>query len=376
MTAISNEWIIESCCGAIEVKSGHAWVIFGHSAQGESSLDEQIYPTYKVAVLASVLAEQGVATNELLEGTGIDPASIHSSATRISRRQLVATYRNAVRLSTSKGVGLEAGERLRLSEYGMYGYALVSSANLKEALELSIKYHQLATPTVRMSLEIDDDDTVASFVMEDVLELEELIPFNLELQFSLVLSLFKDMVGEEFSFQEIRATYRDPGYSAEYATLFGCPILFEQSRNELRFDEWWLGKNLVHSNPITAEHTREVCRQILLEMKSREGVASKVNELLSADIRANSDIETVAKHLNMTSRTLRRKLSAQGTSFQELLCDVRTQFAIAYLKETGISIDDIADRLGFSDAANFRHAFKRWTGHSPGHFRRGRAAAG
>lgn len=332
-------------------------------------MDEPIYPTYKVAVLGSVLAGNGISIESLLDGTGIDPDAIHSSATRISRRQLVSTYKNAARLSPIAGVGLAAGQRLHVSEYGMYGYALISSANLQEALALSIKYHQLATPTVTMTLSIDDDDTLASFGMHDVLNMDDLIPFNLELQFSLVLSLFRDMVGEDFKFKAIRATYADPGYTEKYRELFECPVYFEQPKNELIFDEWWLAKPLVRSNPITAEHTREICRQILVEMKSQSGVAYEVNELLSQDLRANCDIESVARHLHMTARTLRRKLSNEGTSFQELLREVRTQIAIAYLRNTGISIEDIAFRLSFSDAANFRHAFKRWTGHSPGHYR-------
>jgi AraC-like DNA-binding protein len=326
-------------------------------------------------VLDSVLGEQGVGTADLLAGSGIDPDAIRSSATRISRRQLITTYCNAVRLSPTAGLGLIAGKRLHVTEYGMYGYALISSANLKEALELSIRYHELATPTVRMNLDIDDDDTTAIFGMTDVLQLEALIPFNLELQFSLVLSLFKDMVGDDFAFQEIRASYHDPGYRERYAEMFGCQVLFGQARNELRFDEWWLGRELVRSNPITAEHTREICRQILAGMKVQEGLASEVNELLTQDLRAYCDIESLAQRLHMTSRTLRRKLGNQGTSFQELLREVRTQLAIAYLRNTSISLDDIAYRLGFSDAANFRHAFKRWTGNSPGTYRGGRSRA-
>lgn len=336
---------------------------------GSFVLDEQIYPSYKIAALDSVLREQGIPTASLLEGTGIDATAIRSSTTRISRRQLTLTYRNAVRLSDDPALGLTGGERLHVTAYGMYGYALISSANLREALELSIRYHQLATPTVRMTLTIDDDDAVAIFGMEDALGIDELIRFNLELQFSLVLSLFRDMVGDDFAFQQIRATFPDPGHANRYADLFGCPVLFDQARNELRFDEWWLGRELVRSNPITAEHTREVCRQILSEMNAHEGFASEVRALITADVRAYSDVESIARSLHMTSRTLRRKLSNQGTSFQQLLREVRTQIAIAYLRDTSMSIDDIAERLGFSDAANFRHAFKRWTEHSPGHYR-------
>ena len=231
-------------------------------------MDAQIYPTYKLAVLIEELALSGIDAATLLDGTGIDPDSIHSSATRISRRQLITAYVNANRLCPQPGFGLRAGKRLRLSAYGMYGYALVSSADLREALEFSIRYHELATPTVRMSLQLDDDVGTAIFAMEDLLEVDSLTVFNLELQFSLVLSLFRDMVGETFGFDEIRATFPKPSHSDQYTTHFGCPVMFGQSDNELRFDEWWLGKPLIRANSITSEMLRETCDRILLDMKN------------------------------------------------------------------------------------------------------------
>ena len=81
------------------------------------------------------------------------------------------------------------------------------------------------------------------------------------------------------------------------------------------------------------------------------------------------DIETVAGELTITSRTLRRQLQAEGTTFRALLADVRCRLARDYLRTTGMSTEDVAAALGYSDAANFRHAFKRWTGEPPGRHR-------
>ena len=328
----------------------------------------KIYPTYKIAALDAELTALHVPTDVLLANTGLKAAEIHSPATRIAREQLIQAYRNALSASPVADIALRTGQRLRLSAYGMYGYALVASANLRDALEFSIRYHELATPTVRMSLRLADDENQAIFAMQDIIGDESIYRFNLELQFSLVQSLFRDMAGEDFCFSRINAAYPQPP-DCDYAPYLEAEIQFDAPANEMRFDEWWLTKPLLRANPITATMLQETCDQILHEMKSKMGFARQVRDILSADLRNASNIDAVAQRLDSTARTLRRRLNEEGTSFQQLLAEVRASFAIAFLRDTQMTVDDIAERLGFSDAANFRHAFKRWTGHTPSHYR-------
>lgn len=335
-----------------------------------SDVDEQIYPTYKLRVINSILQKQGISTADFLCGTGLEERDITSVTARISRRQVVTAYTNAMTLSPDSAIGLLSGRHIQMTDYGMYGYALISNACLRDALEFSIKYHQLATPTVRMSLYLDNNDTVAVFGMEDRLNVPDLHQFNLDFQFSLVFSLFKDMVGDEFLYKEIYADYPAPTHAARFVDVLGCPIFFDKPRNELRFDPKWLDTPLVRANPITAEMTREACDQILMEMSATAGLAHEVYGILTDNLRLFSDIESVARHLNLTSRTLRRKLAAQGTSFNKILTEIRKQVSTVYLRKTELSVCDVAERLGFSDSANFRHAFKRWTGKTPGAYRK------
>ncbi len=340
--------------------------------------DERIYPPYKIAALGRLLEEQGLTIEPLLAGTGLDGAEIARAATRISQRQLALAYRNALRVTRDPAIALEAGARMRVTTYGMYGYAMMSSANLAEALAFSIKYHEMATPTVRMAIEHDDDEATAMATAEDVLGDPEILAFNLELQLSLMLSLIRELVGDRFALSEVRASYPEPAHAERYTGHFRCPVRFDQPRDELRFDEWWLGVPLVRSNSITLEVTREICDRTLREMALGGGTARRVHEVVSGDLRRYCDIESVAAELAMASRTLRRRLADEGTTFQDLLREIRTQFAITYLRETEMKIEDIADRVGFSDAANFRHAFRRWTQKSPSEYRipRGRRPLG
>jgi AraC-like DNA-binding protein len=335
----------------------------------EIHLDELIYPTYKIAVLNQVLLKLGVPSGLLLEGTSLAPESILSNITRISRRQLIQIYHRLVAISPEPSIGLIAGQQLGMTNYGIYGYGMISSASLREALLFSIKYHKMATPTVSMSLH-DDHEDYASFRFDDMLHVESLYSFNIDMQLSLTFNLFKDMLGGHFRNISVCATFSEPAYVTLYQEILGCPVAFNQEHNEIRFNKVWLDIPLIRANSITAATARELCDQVLLKMCTHEGLAHRVYEAITEDIHRSSKIEVVAAQLYMSARTLRRKLTQQGTSYQQILIDVRRHLAIEFLSRTNFSAEQIAERLGFADAANFRHAFKRWTGKTTRDYRR------
>ena len=112
-----------------------------------------------------------------------------------------------------------------------------------------------------------------------------------------------------------------------------------------------------------------VCDELLSELKSRIGVAGEIRALLLRDITNPPTLAAIAKLLEVSDRSLRRQLRDQGISFRGLLDELRTQIALKYLRTTKLANEDIALALGFSDAANFRRAFRRWTNKSPSEIR-------
>jgi AraC-like DNA-binding protein len=114
---------------------------------------------------------------------------------------------------------------------------------------------------------------------------------------------------------------------------------------------------------------REMCEQVLSEVNRAGGLATDVRRILVEQPDRYPSIEAIAKKLSMHPRALRRKLEAEDTSYRELLAEVRTRLAIEYLRKTAMTNEEIANRLGYSDAANFRHAFIGWTGKSPSDYR-------
>lgn len=331
-------------------------------------LNDRINPPHKVAILVDLLAEEGVPAGQVLAGSGISGGAVLDPATRISVRQLLAVFRNALRLSRDPAIALRAGKRIRITHFGLYGYALLSSPTPMHAIDFALKYRALTAPAIGLSFERRRNTAVWSFA--DILGLdEELLRFVLEFQLATQLSLHRDVLGTSLEPLEILVTHAAPSHAGSYGELLGRTPRFGQAVSELRFDARWLDQKLAYGNPITAALAGETCDRLLAELRAQSGMAGQVWAILLEHPGRFPDMEDVSQRLNVTSRTLRRKLMAEGTSYQKLLSDVRRQLAIDYLQRTRMSVDDIAASLGFSDAANFRHAFKRWTRKQPSSFR-------
>ncbi len=103
-------------------------------------------------------------------------------------------------------------------------------------------------------------------------------------------------------------------------------------------------------------------------LKSLE-LLNDINHILTTSVGDHPDFDMMAGAFNLSGRTLRRKLADAGTSYQKLVDGFRSEYAVRCLQETKMTTDDIAETLGFSDAANFRHAFKKWVGISPAAYR-------
>jgi len=163
---------------------------------------------------------------------------------------------------------------------------------------------------------------------------------------------------------------RPDGDAKAYPAALGCKPVFDQPENKILFDAGWLDGTPLLGNEITYSHLAQLCDELLDELHLRAGVAGKVREILLVNLAQPTRFNQVARHLAMTPRTLRRKLLEEKTSYRALIDELRMHVAIKYLRDTRLTVDEIADSLGFSEAANFRHAFHRWTGRAPQNFRR------
>jgi AraC-like DNA-binding protein len=338
-----------------------------------TAIDGRTHTPWKIAAAVSTLAEYGVPASRVLQGTGLTEDALRDAATRSSLRQLLLVCSNALELAPDPALAFRIGARLRVSSYGMYGYALMCAPTLRHAYDVAMRYHLLAAPVVPIAWE-DSGPTTAwvlpgAFTYEDHDVSPALARFLLEMQAAIHVTLHQDVMGADCLPCRAQVIGAPPPHAGAYEASLRCPVEFGQPRNELHYDAAWLGRTPQLANPITAAALVQSCATLLAEAERATGVAGQVYKALMSNPGRFPDIETIAARMHTTARTLRRKLDSEGTSYQRLLADVRRSLAIDYLRGTSLSNEDIAEALGFSDGASFRHAFKRWTSRSPSDYR-------
>jgi AraC-like DNA-binding protein len=307
-------------------------------------LHEKVYAPLKILTLVQALSEHGVSGEAALAGSGLGVEQIRDADVRTSVQQLLTVGRNAVRLSPLPELGLVVGQRLHVTSFGLFGYALLSADTMRQGFEMAMRYRDLGAPVMPVSLSEGGATAIWHLPTFDEvapmgLSLEQ-YRFFLDMQFGLHVTLVKDVMGP-----------------------WCVPA-------EAHYPREWLDRAPHMANPITAAQMSETCERLMANISWQAGLTRRVYEEITRAPGRFPDAESVASSLCMTSRTLSRKLSAEGTSYSRLVASVRYAFALDYLRSTSLSIEDIAAALGFSDANSFRHAFKRWSGASPLEYRR------
>lgn len=333
--------------------------------------DEKIYPVVKLATIVDGLAAEGTSPTDALRGVQLSAPEMASPATRVSVNQIIECCRNASRLARDPYFAYHAGLRFHVSAYGALGFAILSSMNFRQTMRIAEKYHDLsATPLCDISLKEQGDR--ATWFISPIAHPSidaSLYKFLVEMQFGIHVSLHRDVMGPSFAARQLHVTYAAPGDAQTYAETFGCEVHFGQPQNKFVFDAAWLDREPKVGNEITNAIALRLCDQLMEEVRLRVGLVGKVREILLVNLMRPTGLEAAAKHLNMTARTLRRKLAEENTSFHTLVDELRMQVAIKYLRDTDLTIEEITYALGFKDAANFRRAFRRWTNHGPLEFR-------
>jgi len=336
------------------------------------NLVQRVHTAQRIAAVVETLGEEGVAPSRALAGTGLKTADLRAPDTRVSYKQVETAFRNAIRLSNDPAIALRAGRRMHVMAYGMYGYALLSSPTLAQGIDFTAKYGRVLGMVA--DVVFSRTETQAIFSLEALLSRnprDDIYRFALEFAFATCQTLSKDIYGRPFKFSALRASYPAPPHARLYRRIFECPIQFEQRANELQFDVSWIDRPVADMHPNAHAMAGELCEQFLEDSDQGGGIAADIRRILVERPGRFPNIETIAAELSLHPRALRRRLEAEGTSYRDLLADVRMKLAIEYLRTTQMTNDEIAARLDYSDAANFRHAFSRWTGKSPSEYRGG-----
>jgi AraC-like DNA-binding protein len=322
---------------------------------------------YYLSTMINLLQEQGVNEHQLLRDTGVEPGTTRQAFT-LSASQMDAVCSNALALSGDTQFGLRVGSRINISSEGIFGYALMTSATVGDALKLLIRYSRAIMPSVHIEVQqhAGEVDIVASTVHLP----SALARFYCDALYAAIVHSGSLLIGDNSVATRLELNYPEPPDSELHHKLFGPVIRFNAQRCAMSFDERSLGIAISTANPVAQEIFRRECDR-LSELDRRRGrVSERVQQLL---LQAGSEFPTcaqVATQLHMSESTLQRRLAAEGCRYQQLLDEVRYRLANEYLSGTTLPVAEIANLLGFSDVTNFRRTFRRWSGARPSDVRR------
>jgi AraC-like DNA-binding protein len=280
-----------------------------------------------------------------------------SEATRLLERAKLLTKEEAV--------GFFLGMRMRVPAHGYLGFAAMTAPTARHALELAVRYAPTRTTALKVELAIEERE--ATLYIDELVDLGSVRD---TLLVALTVGLWR--IGEALTGQKLRGSadfaFPEPSYSARLAAE-SLPVRFKQPRNAIHFDVSVLELPLVNAHPSALRLAQEQCERAL-EQVDGEDLVQRVRSVAANPEGGFRNLDEVALKLGASSRTLKRKLKAEGTAFSEVLDGLQSEQACALLKQEHLSIDEVAERVGYSDVSNFTRAFKRWTDLTPAAYRK------
>jgi AraC-like DNA-binding protein len=321
-------------------------------------------------VHAEMLA-RGISTPDLLAGTELSEADLADPYKQISDAQARMYCRNAVKLADTDGLGLEIGSMSSLSDLGPQGISQLTAQSIREAVVGAKANYAVHHLLVDWDLDISEQcvyHRVSSREPDERLRI-----FLIERALATLQSHTEQLTGSHITPLRLLLDYKAPAYAQRYKEVFRCPVSFGQDRIELFYCaevmDFDLDAQLDTYDPLVRDVLVTLRDSLREKLASKGDILSDVRMALRRTHGEFPGLEAVADGLAMSSRTLRRKLGEHNTTFQSLLDEERRRVAEDYLLNTSLSIQQIADKCGFSDPQNFSQAFRRWSGVSPTEYR-------
>jgi len=313
--------------------------------------------------------EQGCDRRALLAGTSLDDDGIAGIGARVSDRDFSILVSNALRLTGDPALGLNLGLRLNLSAHAVLGQAFMTCRDLRQVMELFLKYYHLLAPALHIEFEIVDDACVLS-TTGGVADIP--LEFGYELMYGAMLNTLRGLLNRQDLQLHIEAPYPEPAHARRYYEVLGSDVKFDCVQGRISFPSSLLDTPLPSSNPALRTLYENECARLLADLEEADSVAERTLQLLRKLEGQYPQMPQLAKMLNLSPRTYRRRLDSEHQSYQGLLDKVRAEHATRYLQNTRLPLSTIAYLIGFNDASNFRRAYLKWTGRSPRDVRHGR----
>lgn len=323
-----------------------------------------------VSMILEFAGMLGLPTATLLNDLSIDATQLSDTDFRVSARQYDDLFGRIADLTGFDNFGLRCGQLIRPGHYGVVGYVVMNCHTFGEVLRQSERYQRIIGDVGR-SVARQAGDTIELRWIPNITPVH---PQMVEQHITAIVSYSWWITQVRHPPLGVYFSHAAPISSAEHERFFGCPVHFSQAFDGLIFPLAYTDIPIPQPDPGMRELMTQHAEKLLSQLSERNAFLDKIKAHLALRMaEATPSLESVAQHLSLHPRTLQRKLQDEGWTFKQLLDETRKEAAIHYIHDASVALPEIAFMLGFAEQAVFQRAFKRWTGRTPGRFRKERA---
>lgn len=341
-------------------------------------MNTDIVPTRFAKSLLNLVIERDYDYSGMLKVSGIEFDPIDTQRdnyqSTISAMQYTRLSRQILSFLQDETFGLSFGRGVTPGAFRMMCYCILGCENLGKAIHRACDFYRTFFESdAQLMMEIESGQVVVGYAgMPDSAsrQVEATDAYGL----SMWHRFFCWLTGRSIALDEIHFKGSEPAIEKQdkYRELFQCSVVFAQARDEMVFDAKLLSSPLVHTEQSLKDFLRTAPYQLMVinTESTASSLINRVRALIGHDFSQGfPSFEKITQSLNMSAPTLRRRLKAEGTTFQQLKDGCRRDASMAYLSNPDLSINAVAALMGFTDPSAFHRSFKKWTGMTPGDYR-------
>jgi AraC-like DNA-binding protein len=313
------------------------------------------------------LIDWGVTEERIFAVSNLKKGHLENPDDRISVEEYIGLGRMLPELTQLPEIGLILGQRAVFESIGIVFQLAHNCNTVRESLIHVARYSNLGNEVFEAGFE--EADEFAEWSEQCINSRYLCIPL-IEFESCQKLRILKAVIGEDFRPVRMKFQHAPPGYVDKYHRIFRAPLLFEQEKSAIVFRKEYLDMPNPNPQPYVKEVLARHADTLQKEIEKSKLFQDIVRKIVLRRLESGpANLEVIAKELNVSSRSIYRKLKSENISYKDLLSQVRKQLARDYLRDRSFSINDISSKLGFSEASCFHRAFKRWFGTNPGQYR-------
>lgn len=317
---------------------------------------------------ASVLLMHRFAEEHGVSLPGVPVEELRAPDRQLDARQELAVVRALLStVGSGDDVALSLGCRYRVTTFGIFGFACISSPTMRDAMVFALRYLDLSFTFCIPHVELDSAGL--RLVLDDSRVPDDVARFLALRDLSAICTVMRDLL-PEISLARTEFRFPSSSFVDAYRTAFGVDPVFGAAEHRVTLDPALVNLPLPQANEQTVALCAAQCDALVARRRTRSGVPQLVRERLVRLGGADAGMDEIARQLTLSTRTLRRRLTEAGTGYRQLLDEVRQTLAEEMLDTGALSVDDVALRLGYAEASSFIYAFKRWTGTTPAAYAR------